>query len=120
VSIDSALDCISASGRNRASSRGVLKIKGENSEYQYLNVGLVIGGSVTAFSCTFAGAARPARPPQRLSHSPLAETLFYLVVVTAKASLHFRMRFRPMEYPSSGAQERVPTDQPVSLQPYRN
>jgi len=26
------------------------------------------------------------------------------LLVTAKASLHFRMRFRPMEYPSSGAQ----------------
>jgi hypothetical protein len=38
-----------SSGKNRASSQGVLKIKGENSEYRYLNVSLVIGGSVTAF-----------------------------------------------------------------------
>jgi hypothetical protein len=64
----------------RYGRKAFLKIKARIQEFRYLNLSLVIGGSGTAFQLYVRRSRSPAKPPQRLSHSPLAETLFYSVV----------------------------------------
>ena len=108
MSIDGALDCTSASGRNahpEIRSQGVSKIKRENS-------GISIPECQSCYRRQRDGvpAVRSPEPLGRRDlHSvsairPWLRRFSIWLLVTAKASLHFRMRFRPMEYPSSGAQ----------------
>jgi hypothetical protein len=90
VSGDGALECISASGgiaHPEGRSQGVLKIKARIQEYRYLNVSLVIGGGVTASSCTFAGAARRRNLHSVSAIRPWLRRFFIQLLVTAKAYL---------------------------------
>jgi hypothetical protein len=84
VSVDGALECISASEKNRASSGTVARcseIKARIQEYRYLNVSHVIGGNVTALQL-YVRRSRSAGETSAASQSfAPAETLFYSVVV---------------------------------------
>jgi hypothetical protein len=56
---------------NNARNNIVLKVKKAKSrEYRYRNVSLFIGGSVAVLKKQFAGAVRPAKPPERPSRRP--------------------------------------------------
>jgi hypothetical protein len=91
VSGDGALECISASGgiaHPEGRSQGVLKIKARIQEYRYLNVSLVIGGSVTACQL-YVRRSRSVGETSTASQpfSPWLRRFLIWLLVTAKAYL---------------------------------
>lgn len=57
--------------------------KAKSREYRYRNVSLIIGGSVAVLEKQFAGAVRPAKPPERPGR-PLGWDAFFIQSLLAR------------------------------------
>jgi hypothetical protein len=58
--------------------------KAKSRKYRYRNVSLIIGGSLAVFKKQFAGAVRPAKPPERPGRRPWLGRFFIQSLLASK------------------------------------